>query len=110
MCNMYVYPGKDYLYLGFLLVKKKLCKPVKTHRFSCIHMSAAHIWAPNDEKQLRRTRKEVVMKKLHTYVLKQWPFYLFALACMFIAIGLAFLVLSYFVSVLIIKHKRGGGI
>ena len=28
------------------------------------------------------------MKKLHTYVLKQWPFYLFALACMFIAIGL----------------------
>ena len=29
---------------------------------------------------------------------------------MFIAIGLAFLVLSYFVSVLIIKHKRGGGI
>lgn len=28
------------------------------------------------------------MKKLHTYVLKQWPFYVFALACMFIAIGL----------------------
>lgn len=28
----------------------------------------------------------------------------------FIAVGLAFLVLSYFVSVLIIKHKRGGGI
>ena len=28
------------------------------------------------------------MKKLYTYVLKQWPFYLFALACMFIAIGL----------------------
>lgn len=28
------------------------------------------------------------MKKLHTYVLKQWPFYLFALVCMFIAIGL----------------------
>ena len=28
------------------------------------------------------------MKKLHTYVLKQWPFYLFALVSMFIAIGL----------------------
>ena len=28
------------------------------------------------------------MKKLYTYVLKQWPYYLFALACMFIAIGL----------------------
>lgn len=28
------------------------------------------------------------MKKLHTYVLKHWPFYLFALASMFIAIGL----------------------
>ncbi len=28
------------------------------------------------------------MKKLHTYVLKQWPFYVFALACMFIAIAL----------------------
>lgn len=28
------------------------------------------------------------MKKLHTYVLKQWPFYVFALACMFIAISL----------------------
>ncbi len=28
------------------------------------------------------------MKKIHTYVLKQWPFYVFALACMFIAISL----------------------
>ena len=28
------------------------------------------------------------MKKLHTYVLKQWPFYLLALISMFIAIGL----------------------
>lgn len=28
------------------------------------------------------------MKKIHTYVLKQWPFYLFALVSMFIAIGL----------------------
>ena len=28
------------------------------------------------------------MKKLHTYVLKHWPFYLLALISMFIAIGL----------------------
>ncbi len=28
------------------------------------------------------------MKKMYTYVLKHWPFYLFALACMFGAIGL----------------------
>ena len=31
---------------------------------------------------------EGIMKKLHTYVLKQWPFYLLALISMFIAIGL----------------------
>ena len=28
------------------------------------------------------------MKKLHIYILKQWPFYVFGLACMFIAIAL----------------------
>jgi len=49
MCNMRVYPGKDYLIWVFYypnVLKKCHTKPVKQCDISYMHMSAAHILTP----------------------------------------------------------------
>ena len=85
MQRVYVFASPGYPY-GLLFLRKK--KPVRI-------AAGFFLWEipfSIKQKQIRgfekNVRKEKVMKKLHTYVLRYWKSYLFAICCMITAIVL----------------------